>query len=76
MIAYYTPDLNPIEIGNLWMKVQVTVTQYSFFLHYSLLTSLMWFSFMFDQNEIQYAPYALGIIDLNYMKIEWEMVSF
>ena len=30
---------DPIKIGDLWLKVKVTVTQYPFFLHNSLLTS-------------------------------------
>ena len=40
MVAYYTGS-DPIEIGDLGSKVKVTVTQYPFFLHNSLLTSLL-----------------------------------
>ena len=41
MVAYYTGS-DPIEIGDLGLKVKVTVTQYPFFLHNSLLTSLLY----------------------------------
>ena len=49
MVAYCTGS-NPIKIGDLGSKVKVP-----FFLHNSLLTSLLCISaLMFDQNEIQY----------------------
>ena len=47
-VAYYT-DSDPFEVGDLGSKVMVTVAQYPFFLHKSLLTSS---SRMFDQTEI------------------------
>ena len=43
IVAYCTGS-NPIEIGDLGSKVKVTVTQYPFFLHSSLLTSLLFIS--------------------------------
>ena len=48
--------LTPFEIGDLGSKVKVTVTQYPFFLHISLLTSgistVYLSSLMSDQSEI------------------------
>ena len=35
---------NPIEFGDLESKVKVTVTSYPFFLHHSLLASLLYIS--------------------------------
>ena len=43
MVAYRT-DSDPNEIGDLWLKVKVTMTQYPFFLHNSLLNYLLWIS--------------------------------
>ena len=42
-VAYCTGS-DPIEIGDLWLKVKLTVTQYPFFLNNSLLTSLLYIS--------------------------------
>ena len=41
MVAFCTGS-DPIEIGDLGLKVKVTVTQYPFILHNSLLTSLLY----------------------------------
>ena len=41
MVAYNTGS-DPKEIGDLGSKVKVTVTQYQFLLHNSLLTSLLY----------------------------------
>ena len=38
----YDIGSDPIEIGDLGSKVKVTVTQYPFFLHNSLLASLLY----------------------------------
>ena len=45
MVAYYTGS-DPIEIGDPWSKVKVTMTQYPFYLYNSLLTSIIWISGM------------------------------
>ena len=40
MVAYHTGS-DPIEIGDFGSKINVKMTQYSFYLHNSLLTSLL-----------------------------------
>ena len=40
MVAYFT-GCNPIEIGDFWLKVKITVTKYRVFHHNSLLTFLL-----------------------------------
>ena len=51
-MAAYGTGSNLIEIGDLGLKVKVTVTQSSSFLHNSLLTVDL-SSLMSDQNEIR-----------------------
>ena len=54
MVAYCTGS-NPIEIGDLWLKVKVTVTQYLFcdyvFVHLSLSLSLSLSPFLSQKKE-------------------------
>ena len=41
-MAAYRTGSDPIEIGDLWLKVKVTKTQYLLFLLNSLYTSISW----------------------------------
>ena len=52
-----------IEIGDIWLKVKVTLTQYQFLLHSSLLTFLLWIeAFLCPIKMKFYEPltYVLG----------------
>ena len=55
--------LKPIEIGDLGSKVKVTVTLYPFFLHISLLTSLLCISALLCSIKMKFSmwlSYTLG----------------
>ena len=58
MIAYCN-DLDPIEIGDLWLNVKVTEKQYPFFSSQCSfkLPTLYLRSLMSDQTDFQYAAY-------------------
>ena len=54
---------NLLKFGNLWLKVKVTVTQYPFFLHDSLWTSLLWISALLFSIKMKFdmpLRYAIG----------------
>ena len=77
MIAYRTGS-DPIETGNLWLKVKVTVTQYPFFLHNSLLTFLLWISALLSPIKMK----LVSCLDMPFVglylyviNIEWVMMS-
>ena len=77
MVAYHTGS-NPIEIGDLGSKVKVTVTYFPFFLHNSLLTSLLRISALLSSIKMKFSMslrYTLGRFVLNFIKIEWVMTS-
>ena len=81
MVAYCTGS-DPIEIGDLGSKVKITVTQYPFFLHNSLLTSLLEFSALLcpiESNTYAYSRFAFNF-DINYIKFVmmslWRYSSF
>ena len=62
MVAYRTGS-NPIEMDDLGTKVKITVTKYSFFLHNSLLTSLLCISALVCSIEMKFGMslgYTLG----------------
>ena len=62
MVAYRT-SWNPIAIGDPMSKVKVTVTKYPFFLHNSLLTTLLCFSALLCLIEMKFGislKYAFG----------------
>ena len=71
--AYYTHS-DPIEIGDLGSKVKVTVTQYPFCLHNSLLTSLLYISSLLCRINWN----LILRLDMysNFMKIKWVMTSW
>ena len=77
MVAYNTGS-DPIEIGNLWLKVKVTVTQLSIFLPKSLLISLLWISALLCLIKMKYGiPLILLNMPLvyshsNFINIECE----
>ena len=45
---------DPIEIGDLGSKVKVTVTQYPFFLHNSLLNSILYISALLCSIKLKF----------------------
>ena len=53
LVASYTGS-DPIEFGDLGSKVKVTVTQYLFFLHNSLLSSLLCISALLCLTKIKF----------------------
>ena len=71
MIAYNT---DPIEIGDLGLKVKVTVTQYPCFLHKSLLIYLLYISALLCLIKLKFGMplrYALCRFVLwNFIKIK------
>ena len=71
MIAYNTGS-DPIEIGDLGLKVKVTVTQYPCFLHKSLLIYLLYISALLCLIKLKFGMplrYALcGYMYLNFIK--------
>ena len=70
---------NPIEIGDLWSKVKVTVAQNSFFLHNSLLISLLYISALVYLINMKFSMrFDMPLADLykNFIKIKWRMTSW
>ena len=71
-MAAYITGLDPIEIGGLESKVKVTVTQYPFFLHNSLLTSLLYISALLCTIKLNFSislRYTLGRLVFEFHKI-------
>ena len=69
MVAYRT-GLNPIEIGHLWSKAKVTVTQYPF-LDNSLLTFQLWISALLCLIKMKFSMpprYAYGRFVFEFLK--------
>ena len=74
-MAAFCTDSNSIEIGDIWLKVKVTVTQYPFFHHNSLLTSLLWISVFLCRMKVKYGMllrYALYRFDFHFHEIRVE----
>ena len=64
MVAYRFGS-DPIEIGDLGSKVKVTVVQYPFFLHNSLLTFLLYISALVCLIKLKFGmPLDMSFADL------------
>ena len=78
MVAYCTGS-DPIEIGDIWLKVKIKVTQYPIFLHISWLNSLLWISLFFYPMKVKFGmlfKYAIGRFTFHFIsKFEWKMTS-
>ena len=75
MVAYNTGS-DPIEIGDLGSKVKVTVTQYQFLLHNSLLTSLLYNSAFLCLIKLKFGmPLTYADLYVNFIKIKSVMTS-
>ena len=70
MVAFRTGS-DPIEIGDLGLKVKITVAQYPLFLHDSLLNSLLYISVLVCLIKLKFSMplgYALSRFVLEFHK--------